>query len=1010
MAKRIVDETLKFSIVINGNEAQKEYGKLERANRKLKQETADLEAEAKKLSKANKQNTAEYQNLQKKIQANTQTIQDNKKKMSQYTEEIGINNLTMRQLGKEAGRLKGILSNIDKTTQPEKWAKYSNELQNVRLRQKELGQEMYGTAKTMEEQENALFSLVAGFSQFFDGIKRGNYEYASQGLRAITTGIKGATKAALAFIATPIGATIAVLAGIGAVVKEWVGYNESIKESVILTEQLTKAQGEEADAIRNRNTALAETFRKDEKEQLETAATLVNNLKITYQEAFNVIEDGLVRGQDKNEEYFDSLREYSIFFAQAGFSAQEFKDVISTGYDLKFYKDKLPDAIKEADISLREQTKSTRDALVNAFGAAFTDDLLNRVKKGETTTKDALAEISAQADKTGINVQQNAQLTADLFRGAGEDAGSAIKVFEALNIALNNNEKALTPLEESTKRLSDANRELADAQDEALKSDNYIAFTRELSIFWKKIKTQFYNAVSFITDTFIRVNDKVVSTISGILLVAKKLPEILAKGVKNVATNVLNTIKSLSGLGDVLDKLISFDFSGAKASYQSFKANFDQNFSDIKQSAKDTVQEILKTQKAGQETALKILQTRRQGNAEAVKQEEKTGTNTNPQEEAKRKAEEEKAIADALRKKQRVQEAIDRFNEEQAIKDAVKKYEKDQRAEEEEVLKEEAKFQKLIDQAGKETELVTQLEDQKLLAVQAIRDKYAEIRAQKAQEQEKKIADLDKRFKAESQQAEENYQNAIANAKLTGLRVFRGIVGEHTALGKLLFAFEKAFAIAQVIKSSAAASAKISASASVAKLEAVAASPLTLGQPWVAAITASEIKNQLANKINAGLEIATIVGSAIKGFEEGLYPVRRQQDGKLYQTTLSNNASTQIVGRPTTFLAGEMPEMIIDPTTFKKMDPRITDYILALAGKPTQGYQQGGYQTTSSPITDVAQTAPSETELMMLNVLGQLNEQLQLGIKATTLYGFEDEQKRRNIADKLDSIETESKN
>ena len=44
------------------------------------------------------------------------------------------------------------------------------------------------------------------------------------------------------------------------------------------------------------------------------------------------------------------------------------------GLILGYIEDKLPDALKEADISLREQTKATRLALINAFGEDFTSN------------------------------------------------------------------------------------------------------------------------------------------------------------------------------------------------------------------------------------------------------------------------------------------------------------------------------------------------------------------------------------------------------------------------------------------------------------------------------------------------------------------------------------------------------------------------------------------------------------------------------------------------------------
>jgi hypothetical protein len=55
--------------------------------------------------------------------------------------------------------------------------------------------------------------------------------------------------------------------------------------------------------------------------------------------------------------------------------------------------------------------------------------LLKGIKDGSISVKQALSLISEEAKRIGLNAQQAQQLTADLFRGAGEDGG-ALKIFE----------------------------------------------------------------------------------------------------------------------------------------------------------------------------------------------------------------------------------------------------------------------------------------------------------------------------------------------------------------------------------------------------------------------------------------------------------------------------------------------------------------------------------------------------------------------------------------------------
>ena len=124
----------------------------------------------------------------------------------------------------------------------------------------------------------------------------------------LRTGIIGVTKSTLAFIATPIGAAITALAGIGLVAKEFFDYNNSIKEAIRLTEQFTGVSGSAGDAIRIQAQAISDTFGADFEEVLVTAQKLVQNFGISYDEALNIVKEGLAEGGVANKEFFDNVK------------------------------------------------------------------------------------------------------------------------------------------------------------------------------------------------------------------------------------------------------------------------------------------------------------------------------------------------------------------------------------------------------------------------------------------------------------------------------------------------------------------------------------------------------------------------------------------------------------------------------------------------------------------------------------------------------------------------------
>jgi hypothetical protein len=77
--------------------------------------------------------------------------------------------------------------------------------------------------------------------------------------------------------------------------------------------------------------ALAD-YGQDFNEILNTAKANVKN-GISYIEALDSIEDGLVKGGQTNGEFLESMREYPLSFS-AGYSIKDFQNLVNSGIDL----------------------------------------------------------------------------------------------------------------------------------------------------------------------------------------------------------------------------------------------------------------------------------------------------------------------------------------------------------------------------------------------------------------------------------------------------------------------------------------------------------------------------------------------------------------------------------------------------------------------------------------------------------------------------------------------------
>lgn len=463
----------------------------------------------------------------------------------------------------------------------------SAQLKTVTKRFEEVKAEMYGTKKAASELNADTNTLRGTFGNLenkltdvFSSILSGEVSFKSLGS---TIKVFAAQSWAAIGSIPIIGWVAAIATGIGLAVREIYQFNNELLEANKLTAQVTKLQSDELDRMTVRSQSLEQLFNFDRKEVLEAARNLVQSFGITYEEAMDRIEDGVARGGSANDEFIKSIKEYPVFFAKAGYSAQEFINLINAGYDLGVYDDKLPDALKEFDLSMREQTKSTRDALVNAFGAPFADDILKRVSQGKTTVKDALVEITAESQKYNLSQKQQAQLTADIFRGAGEDAGGFANVVDIVTAAIINQGGALTEHQQAVKDQIDAYNELGESKVDALKSDAFYAFKRDVENIWIGIKKIWYDFITTLRFNITMMRAAFMTIGDG----ARAIPQIFS-GVFNVVKANLNEMASaIMAAGRMMKQAFTLDFDGAAQSFEKMKSHMATALNNSKKAVSD---------------------------------------------------------------------------------------------------------------------------------------------------------------------------------------------------------------------------------------------------------------------------------------------------------------------------------------------------------------------------------------------------------------------------------------
>lgn len=452
---------------------------------------------------------AEQRELNRLLAAGRTEVTENEGAYKELTTELSAAQQEAKNLGAQLIAMER--SGLDES-EPERYAQLSAAFAAASERALELHEQILEVDRAVGDNRrnvgNYQEAFTSAFSQITDGVTKmasGNIKEGFESIKDGFKGIKTAASEAYAFIiANPLialaAAFLAIGAGIYKGVSAMIEYNEEIKEAKKLTEDLTGTTGALSDQIRIRAQALSDSFGDDFKEVLTTANTLSKQLGITFEQAFDKIEQGYIRGANANGDFLDRLGEYGPLLNKYGFDLDQIIGLQIQAQEQGLFSDKFEDSLKEAGLSLEEFTKSQSDAIANAFGKPFADKLSHDVNSGAMTVKDAIVLMSAEAKKQGLSVQQFGILTADVFKGASEDIGGAQVMFENIYEGINNLAEPLTVLQQKTINLSKANYELAKAKDEAMKSDTLMEFMDDMDLFMIKAETIWYKFVGGITD------------------------------------------------------------------------------------------------------------------------------------------------------------------------------------------------------------------------------------------------------------------------------------------------------------------------------------------------------------------------------------------------------------------------------------------------------------------------------------------------------------------------------
>lgn len=587
---------------------------------------------------------------------------------------------SLRGVSREISKVNSEMRNLNKNsaTYDEDLKKLQKDLAVLKDRQSEFKDEIAATSEVSLEASESI-------SKIFLGLSSGNLNLAKEGLEGVRGSISGMVTSARAFIATPIGAAIAVLSGFAIAAKYVFDFNAEAEKSARLIENLSGKTGQAVEDIRIKMQALANTFGL----QFEQLAGAVDNLVDTgvaknELEALEKIKQGLLTAPDKSE-FITSLETSAVTAKQVGIDLEEVialkKQIEETGVN----PEATFGALQKASRSLALQTDELRTKLTNAFGAAFTDEVLAKVKTGEITTVQALDMIGKKSKEVGLNQTQQAELGQQLFGKAAQTAGGYATILETVTEAQKKNNQELTENQKAIQLVAEANERLEKAQSDLMRIENFGSI-------WDKIKAASTDALSSMIEWVVDLRNDIQPLIDvvGVAFV------IAWENIKATTSAVFSFIGGLfkaasNTIGTFVNffkKLFEGDFRGAldaiKQGFINFGNIVKNTFGGIYNAIIGGVQGIVKAIKPVLEAVgvdVDKLQKKLEGFKVKIVTNKSTTTDTKEAEAANTKAtQEELAKQQQIRDAAREKEAEARRKAEEARKAEAEKAQREEEA------------------------------------------------------------------------------------------------------------------------------------------------------------------------------------------------------------------------------------------------------------------------------------------------------------------------------------------
>ncbi len=381
-------------------------------------------------------------------------------------------------------------------------AKLKRELKDATIAEDRNEKQVEELQRAYDKLDKQIRETDQGANDFTRSI--GNYENAlkgitenSEGVGGVLGDLAGGKSGGFGGVGSAISGVIGKLGPWGAAIGAAVGGAFALGDAVAdvdkefdtlrgTIQQLTGLEGNALDRLTASIKGLEDTFGADTNDSLRAANVLIKEFGISGEEAAKLIEDGFLSNANVQGDLLDSINEYSTQIKAAGGDADDLFKILESSGTAGVFSDKGVDTVKEFGLRIREQTTATSEALEKGLGEDFTNNLFKGINDGSITTIEALQKVTKELQGANISAKDRQTIIADVFGGAGEDAGTFLETLTQINFETKFNADLTGELAQKNKENLEANKALADAQNDLSKA---IGDSSALGRAWTRIQT-----------------------------------------------------------------------------------------------------------------------------------------------------------------------------------------------------------------------------------------------------------------------------------------------------------------------------------------------------------------------------------------------------------------------------------------------------------------------------------------------------------------------------------------